>query len=499
MRRLSEGSLSALAPSVRRPDYDWRRLQVGMAHIGVGAFHRCHQADFTDDALEARFGRWGVVGINLRAPRLADLLSNQNHLYSRTLRQGASTETRVIASIRRSLDVEDLASAEAAIAELASPAVSVATMTVTEKGYCLVPATGALDLDNPLVRQDLSGATPPDTLLGLLALALEQRRAAKAPGLTLISCDNVPSNGRLLRSALIAFAGARSAPLARWIDERVAFPSTMVDRIVPATTPADIARIAAEIGAVDEAAVVGEPFRQWVIEDQFAGERPPWDLAGAQFVRDAKPYETIKMRALNAAQSTFAHLGALVGHEFSFEAATDPLLLCLTQRMLEAETGSTLPVVDGMAVQPYIDSSLARVQNAAIRHRCHQIGTDGSQKIRQRILDPLRERLASGRGADLLTLAAASWIAYCLAGATRFGRRWAPSDPWAETVAALAERSGDDFDALAKSVLGISAIFGTDLSTPQLSTSVGAHLRGLLAGDARAYLAGIAARERTEF
>ena len=497
MRRLSESSLSELAPSVRRPGYDWRRLPVGMAHIGVGAFHRCHQAEFTDDMLEERFGPWGVVGINLRAPRLADLLASQDHLYTRTLREGERAETRVIASIRRSLDVEDPASAEGAVTALALPALKVVTMTVTEKGYGLVPATGALDRENPLIRQDLAGGAPPRTLLGLLALALERRQAANAP-LTLISCDNVPSNGALLRSALLAFAGERSAPLARWIEENVAFPSTMVDRIVPATTPADIERIAGEIGVLDEAAVVGEPFRQWVIEDQFAGDRPPWDLAGAQFVRDAKPYETIKMRALNGAQSTLSHLGALVGHEFSFEAASDPLLLSLTRRMLERETASTLPIVDGMAVQPYIDSSLARIQNTAIRHRCHQIGTDGSQKLRQRILDPLRERLAKGESADLLTLAASSWIAYGLAGAARFGRRWSPSDPWAETVIALGERSGEDFEGLAKSAIGIAAIFGTDLARPQLYQAIAEHLRGLLAGDARAYLLGIAARERTE-
>ena len=496
MRRLSEISLSELAPSVRRPNYDWRRLQVGMAHIGVGAFHRCHQAEFTDDALEARFGDWGVVGINLRAPRLADLIAGQDHLYTRTLRDGERVETRVIGSIRRSLDVEDAASAEAAIVELASPSIQVVTMTVTEKGYGLVPATGALDRDNPLVKADLAGATP-RTLLGLLARALDRRRAKNAPGVTLISCDNVPSNGALLRPALLAFAGEGSAPLARWIEQRVAFPSTMVDRIVPATTADDIGRIGSEIGVVDEAAVVGEPFRQWVIEDHFAGDRPPWDLARVQFVRDAKPYETIKMRALNGAQSTLSHLGAIVGHEFSFEAARDPLLLSLTRRMLESETASTLPVVDGMAVQPYIESSLARIKNSAIRHRCHQIGTDGSQKIRQRILDPLRERLAAGLSADLLTLAAGSWIAYCLCGAARFGRRWAPSDPWAAPIIALGEQAGEDFAGLAKSILAISAIFGTDLATAKMTASIAAHLRGLLAGDAREYLAGLLARDES--
>ena len=237
---------------------------------------------------------------------------------------------------------------------LAAPSLHVVTMTVTEKGYGLVPASGALDMDNPQLRADIEGASPPRTLLGLLALAMERRRATIAPPLTLISCDNVPSNGVLLRSALVEFAALRSAPLAKWIEASVAFPCSMVDRIVPAATRDDVDRIAAEIGVIDEAAVVGEPFRQWVIEDRFAGERPAWDLAGAQFVRDAKPYEKIKMRVLNAAQSTLSHLGAIVGCEFSFEAAADPILLTLTRRMLERETSPTLPAVEGMGVEAYV-------------------------------------------------------------------------------------------------------------------------------------------------
>ena len=205
-----------------------------MAHIGVGAFHRCHQAEFTDDMLEARFGRWGVVGINLYPPRLSEMLAPQDRLYSRTLRQGERAETRIIGSIMRTIDVLEPASAEAAIRMLARPSMRVVTMTVTEKGYGLIPATGALDLDNPRLRADLEGASPPRTLLGLLAPAMERRRATMAPPLTLISCDNVPSNGVLLRSALVGFAALRAAPLAKWIEANVAFPCSMVDRIVPA-------------------------------------------------------------------------------------------------------------------------------------------------------------------------------------------------------------------------------------------------------------------------
>jgi fructuronate reductase len=357
---------------------------------------------------------------------------------------------------------------------------------VTEKGYCLTPSTGALDLDNPAVRTDLEGALPPRTLLGLLALALERRRTAKAP-LTLISCDNVPSNGARLRVAMLKFAALRSAELTRWIEDQVTFPCTMVDRIVPATTPDDVEAVSGLLGVRDSAAVVGEPFRRWVIEDKFAGERPPLDLAGVQFVADAKPHEQIKMRVLNAAQSTLAHQGALVGREFTYQAAADPVLGALTRRMLEQETSTTLPKLAGMDTAAYIDQSMARIRNTAIRHRCHQIGTDGSQKIVQRLVDPLCERLKAGQPAGLLSLAVASWIAYGLSGARRFGARWTPSDPYAETLIAIGERNSD-WSELSRSVLAIAPIFGTDMTRPKLIEPIAGHLRGLLGGDPYGYL-----------
>jgi fructuronate reductase len=424
MRRLSRSLLPELPPSVRQPRYDRESLKIGMAHIGVGAFHRCHQAEFIDDMLEARLGPWGVLGINLTALSLADLLT---------------------------------------------------------------PSTGALDLDNPALRADLEGGFPPRTLLGLLALALERRRQTGAAPLTLISCDNVPSNGARLETAMLKFAALRSAALTRWIEDRVSFPCTMVDRIVPATTPEDVDKVSHALGARDPAAVVGEPFRQWVIENKFAGERPPLDLAEATFVADAKPYEQIKMRVLNAAQSTLAHQGALVGHAFTYEAAADPMLAGLTRRMLQQKTSTTLPKLAGMEVAPYIDQSMARIRNTAIRHRCHQIGTDGSQKIVQRLVDPLRERLAAGQRAGLLMLAVASWIAYGLSGARRFGARWTPSDPYAESVIAIGEKNSD-WTELARAVLSIAPIFGVDMARPRLIEGIAGHLRGLLGGDARGYL-----------
>jgi fructuronate reductase len=494
MRRLSSSTLAAVPAHVRRPGYDRNRLDIGMAHIGVGAFHRCHQSEFTDDMLEKRFGPWGEVGINLRPPLLTETLGAQDGLYTRTLREGTTARTRVIGAMRRVIDAGDTDGAEAAIVALASPSVQVVTMTITEKAYCRVPSTGKIDWSNPGLLRDRDGDGPPATVHGLLARALERRKIAGASGLTLISCDNVPSNGTLLGSVLTEFIASRSADLARWVERNVAFPSTMVDRIVPATMASDLAYASEAIGIGDEAAVVGEPFRQWVIEDRFAGDRPPWDLAGVQFVANVEPYELIKMRVLNAAQSTLSHLGAVLGHTYSYEAAADPVLERLTREMLERETSTTLPELPDMPVAPYIETSMRRIQNTAIRHRCHQIGTDGSQKIVQRLLNPLRERMAQGHAPGLLALGVASWMAYALCGSRRFGTRWRPDDPLAERVIGIGNSFDADFRTLARTMLGIEEIFGTDLAGTPAETEMAAHLEGLLGSDPNGYLSIVVSR-----
>jgi fructuronate reductase len=425
----------------------------------------------------------------LRPPRIAEALTTQNGFYTRTLRQHARSETRLIGCHRGIVDVTDAASTRTAIEALAAPGIQVVTMTVTEKGYCLTPSSGELDRANADLCADLAGAEPPRTVLGLLTLALESRRNLGSGPVTLLSCDNIPANSKRLRAALVGFAAERNPSLVSWIETHVAFPCAMVDRIVPASAPDDLDALEAALGLRDEAAVFGEPFRQWVIEDRFAAARPPWDLAGAQFVADAEPYEHLKMRILNAAQSTLSHWGALVGLDFSWQAAADPALSALVERMLESETRPTLPRVEGMEVAPYIATSLARIRNTAIRHRCHQIGTDGSQKIVQRLLAPLRVRRARGLAATGLERAVAGWIAYVGAGAKRHGARWAPSDPFAAEIVARAESAGD-FVALARSVLAIRAIFGDDLAEDDLAVRLGGHLAGLLGPDPRGYLKG---------
>lgn len=459
--RLSPATLDRLPAAVRRPGYDRAALGIGMAHVGVGAFHRCHQAEFTDDMLAARFGRWGIAGISIRPPALGPTLGAQGGLYTRVLAEGDARDARVIGCHLRSVDSQG--SPGAALAVLADAAVEVATITVTEKGYCHRPADGGLDADNPDIRHDRAAPEAPRSLPGLLARALDLRRASHGRPLTLVSCDNVPGNGAILAGVVRALADGRPG-LADWIAANAAFPSTMVDRIVPATTPADVAALEAAHGYADAALVVGEPFRQWVIEDRFAGRRPPWDLAGAEFVADVVPFERLKMRVLNGAQTTLANLGVLAGHAHTFEAVADRRLAAFTRAMLTEETIPTLGPVPGTDPLAYRDRSLARIANRAIRHTCHQIATDGSQKLPQRLVNPAAERLARGAPVPRLTVAIAAWMAYLVRASARFGRQWQAADPEAARVAAIADHAGDDAAALVAGILALDTVFAPALA-----------------------------------
>ncbi len=490
MQRLSQSTIDDLPAHVRRPGYDRTNLAPGMAHLGVGAFHRCHQAEYTDDMLEASFGPWGVVGINLRPPRLTPALRPQDCLYVRSLTaDGRGPDHRAIGSLRAVLDVED--DVGPALSVLADPRIGVVTLTITEKGYCHVPATGALDATHPDFLHDLAHPGHPRSVPGLLVSALERRSASgQSAPLTLLSCDNIPANGLILERVVLGVAEQRSPALARWIGDNVSFPSSMVDRIVPAVTDDDRARVAAAIGMTDFACVTGEPFRQWVIEDRFAGPRPPWDLAGAEFVADVAGHEIIKMRVLNGAQTAYCTLGALLGLTYTFEDASHPVLGAFVRRMLEEETSSTLPHVPGMDVRGYIETSLSRLRNTDIRHANHQIATDGSQKIVQRLLNPMRDRMAQGRSFDRLACGVAGFVAYLARASKSFGASWTPSDPFADVVRRIADETGPAPDILVPRVLALSAIFGTDLSSnPDVVSAITRHVSGLLSDDTLSYLA----------
>jgi fructuronate reductase len=491
MARLGAGTLKDVPPTIRRPGYDRDKLAVSMAHLGVGAFHRCHQAEFTDDALEAEFGPWGEVGINIREPALAPTLGAQDGLYTRTLRDGDQAETRVIGCLREVVDAQT--NPGLAVAALAAPRIQLATMTITEKGYCHFPATGAIDPAHPDIVHDLARDAKPRSVPGVLVEALRQRRDVKAGPITLMSCDNIPSNDRILRNVVTAFAAQKYPDLKAWIDDNVRFPSAMVDRIVPATAEDDLAYAARLCGAEDAAPVVGEPFRQWVIEHDFAAARPRWDLAGVEFVADVEPYEFIKMRVLNGAQTAMSYFGALAGISHTFEDVRDPVIAKFVRHMLERETEPNLPR-GAMDIPAYIEMTFKRLRNASIRHRNHQIATDGSQKIVQRLLNPIRLCIACGMGCEFLAAAVSGWMAYLLAASPRFGARWTPSDPWAEAVRKIGNAVGPDPATLAERIMAIEAIFGSDLPRhAPLKQSIALHLDGLLLGDPRRHLAAMLA------
>lgn len=488
MSRLSSATLGALPASVRRPAYDRAALAPGIVHLGLGAFARAHLAEYTDDALEARFGAWGIVGASLQRPDQRDRLKPQDGLYAFLKRAPSGPELRVIGSV---LDVlvapEDPA---ALVARLAAPATRIVSLTVTEKGYCHDPATGRLKADHPDIVHDLTNPQAPRSAVGILVAGLRARRAAGLGPFTALCCDNLPSNGHVLRGLVRDFAALTDDGLAGWIETNGAFPATMVDRIVPATTEADIAEVAGLLGVEDAAPVIGEPFRQWAIEDVFADGRPDWHEAGAQMVSEVAPFEFMKLRMLNGAHSSLAYLGYLAGHETVAEASSDAVFARFLQG-LWAEIAPTVPAPQGVALSDYASALLARFQNPAIRHRTWQIAMDGSQKLPQRLLGTIRERLKAGAPFGHLALGVAAWMRY-VAGTDETGAAIDVRDPLAAEFKRRADAAGRDAGALSRSLLGIEAIFGSDLPREERFTrQVEAHLAALFENGAKATAASL--------
>ncbi|MEP7276654.1 MAG: mannitol dehydrogenase family protein [Betaproteobacteria bacterium] len=460
MKRLSLDTLADVPTAVAPPPFEPGRLGVGIVHLGIGAFHRAHQATCTDDAIAAAGGEWGICGVSLRSADVRDRLAPQDGLYTAVEKGREGVRRRVVGSVREVRYLGD--EREHVDARLAAPATRIVSLTVTEKGYCHDPATGSLNFEHPDIVRDLQPTSTPVSVVGLLARAFALRRAAGAGPLTVVCCDNLPHNGSVLRGVVRAFAEARDPPLARWIDDHVAFPSTMVDRIVPATTAGDIADNDGALGVHDAAPVVFEPFAQWVIEDAFATPRPQWEAGGAQFVTHVAPFEAMKLRLLNASHSAFAYLGFLAGHEYIYQVAEEPDFGAFMRRFMQDEVTPTLSVPPATDLAAYREALVARFRNPALPHRTQQIAMDGSQKLPQRLLATARENLAAGRSVRLTTLAVAGWMRY-VAGIDEAGRPIAVSDPFAEAFAQIAAARRGDPAALAQALLALRPIFGDDL------------------------------------
>lgn len=461
--RLSLDTLAGIDPAAR-PPFDPRAVSVGIVHLGIGAFHRAHQAVYTQGAMAATGDTsWGICGVTQRSRSSVDALAPQDGLFSVLEREDGSARASVIGSVREVIFARE--STDVALDRLAAPSTRVVTLTVTEKGYRHEPSTGRLRVDDPEVAADLAGR-PPTTVIGQLVRGLQRRRQRDSGPLAIVCCDNLPSNGRTVRGLVEDFVSwlpaAQAAGLREWIGGHVSFPCTMVDRIVPATTAADRTDAARLLGVRDDAVVVAEPFRQWVIEDDFPAGRPAWEADGATFTEDVGSYEEMKLRLLNGSHSSLAYLGSLAGCEFIADAIRAPGFGEYIRALTDVDVTPTLSVPDGFDLATYKEELLGRFANRALRHRTVQVAMDGSQKLPQRLLGVIRDRLAVGAVPRFSCLAVAGWMRYVSAGRSDDGRELPLDDPLAGRLRdAVAGASSPGM--VASGLLQVREVFGADL------------------------------------
>ena len=450
---------------------------AGVVHLGVGAFFKAFGAIWLEDAMAASGGDWGVVGVSLRRPDERDKLASQSYAYQAVELGPEGRQVRKVQVLRDILVAPE--DAGAVLSAMADPAVRIVSLTVTEKGYTHSPATGRLDFAHPDVVHDLAHPDEPRSTVGFLVRALDRRRQAGARPFTVLCCDNLPSNGRMLRGLVLEFAERTAPDLAAWIAAEARFPSTMVDRIVPATTPADVEDLARETGQLDEGPVFHEPFRQWAIEDDFVdGVRPDFAAAGAQLTSEVEPFELMKLRCLNGTHSALAYLGYLAGHEAVAQAIADPVLAAFVDQLWHTEIVPSLAPPEGVDLLAYTAALRTRYANPAIRHRTWQIAMDGSQKLPQRILGTAADNLAAHRPVTRLATVVAAWMRY-VGGTDEAGLPIDVRDPLADRLRAMSEVAGRA-EARADALLSVREIFPETLATdPRFRDQVARSLASL--------------------
>ena len=451
--RLGRATLTTLRgrADVRLPEYDPADVRVGIVHAGLGAFHRAHQAVYTDAVL-AVDPVWGISGYTQRSAAVRDQLAPQDGLYTVLENGDGAGPPRVVGAV---VEVRAPGDGPTAAQRIADPAIRLVTLTVTEKGYRI--RGGHLDRQDPLVQADLAtfGTGPARTAIGQLVAGLQLRRRADAGPISILPCDNLPSNGAAVRGLVHDFCAALPTavgdPLAAWIDTQVAFPSCVVDRIVPSTAPSDLDEVTRRLGLQDAGAVVAEPFSQWVIEDAFAAGRPAWERAGAVFTTDVAPYEAAKLRLLNAAHSLLAYTGALAGHATIAHAMADPVLADAAARLMAEDAAPTLTLPEGFDVEDYQRAILRRFADPALGHRTAQVAADGSLKLPIRLLGTARDRLAAGGTPHWVARAVAAWMVYV-------ATRDRVDDPLADRLATAAAGRGTPA-ALVDALLAVGEVF----------------------------------------
>ena len=500
MPRLCNATLATLPATVTRPAYDRSKVTPGIVHLGVGAFHRAHQAVMVDDRIAAGETDWGIIAASLRSPDTAEALNPQDGLYTIAVRDGSGTRLRVIGSILSVLVAPQ--EREKLIATMADKRIRIVSLTVTEKGYCHDPASGTLNEAHPDIVHDLANPSAPVSAPGLIVEALARRRAAGIPPFTVLCCDNLPSNGKTVRRVVARLGELRDPELGAFISAEVAFPSTMVDRIVPATTDADRTYVADQLGVSDAWPVMTEPFCQWVIEEAFPSGRPAFEKAGAEFTSDVAKYEKMKLRLLNGTHSTMAYLGQLSGLETISDTIGTPAFARFIRRMMDEEIGPTVPGFSAAQLDAYKDALITRYNNPALKHRTAQIAMDGSQKIPQRLMNTARERLADGQPITLIGTALAGFLRF-MTGTGETGAPLPVNDPKAAAFKTAADSAGSQgvtrlapaeaaalAARLAPAMLGIVEVFGDTGRDPRLIAAVEAPLARILSDGALATVAG---------
>lgn len=481
-----------LSAKATLPVYDRNKLVPRIVHLGFGAFHRAHQGVYADILAAEHHSDWGYYEVNLIGgeQQIADL-KQQDNLYTVAEMSANTWTARVVGVVKKALHVE-LDGLETVLAAMCEPQIAIVSLTITEKGYFHAPATGQLMLDHPMIVADLNNPHQPKTAVGVIIEALARRKAAGLPAFTVMSCDNMPENGQVIRDVVTCYAHAIDVELEKWIVENVTFPSTMVDRIVPAVTADTLDKIEQLTGVRDPAGVACEPFRQWVIEDSFVAGRPEWEKAGAELVSNVLPYEEMKLRMLNGSHSFLAYLGYLADYQHINDCMEDENYLRAARELMLQEQAPTLKV-QGVDLQGYADRLIARYSNPALRHRTWQIAMDGSQKLPQRMLDSVRWHLVHDSRFDLLALGVAGWMRY-VGGVDEQGQAIDVNDPLLPIIQNVVQNSNEGEDRV-QALLAIDAIFGRELpQVERFKTKVTEAYLALLADGAKATVAKYAAK-----
>lgn len=483
--KLNEASLSRLANRVRVFTYDRHQIVNGIVHIGVGGFHRAHQALYLDDYFQQNFPpEWGICGVGLLEydRRMRDALQSQDCLYTLVERSIEGDRARVIGSIMRYLFAPD--NPQAVIEAMADPHCRIVMLTITEAGYYYIEGSGKFDANHPTIQHDLQHPEQPIGVYGFLTAALNKRREQGLPPFTVLSCDNLQGNGNIAGKMLTTFASMQDFELGNWISDRVTFPNCMVDRITPATTAADI-KMVAKFGIDDAFPVIAEPFIQWVIEDRFCAGRPDWEAVGVQMTDDVHPYEMMKIRLLNASHLLIGYLGTLAGYSYVHEVMADAAIRQAVERLM-AEVTPTLQRVPGIDLDVYKQTLIERFANPTIQDQLPRLCLNSAAKIPKFILGSLRDALRQEGAIDYMSLAIAAWFRY-LKGKDDLGNPIEIEDSMAEILTQRTCASGSDLGSL----LDITEIFGDLSQSARFVEAVDDRLRSLDEFGAKGTLEGV--------